>query len=156
MSSLNPAKLFVINKINEKSPRLSIPRKYTLTHSDRTGNLFLTVAREYDKTQISKLYIRFMRDEILAEWKKTKHEFELHIHSHISGGFIFGWASMRDKIIRHHLPLVCQTLRYGDRDLFKANHNLDEAHIIVHFHSKNKKYNKIENFGKIKTYKINS
>jgi len=61
---------------------------------------------------------------------------------------------MRNNIIRYHLPLVCQTLRFGDRDLFKEHRYLDEARIIVHFHSKKKKYNKIENFGTMKQYKI--
>jgi hypothetical protein len=154
MSSLNPAKLFVTDNIREESHKNFIPRRYTLTHSDKTGELFLTIDRNYNKKQISTLYIRFMRDEVLAEWKKVNNMFELHIHTHISGGFIFGWARLRNNIIRHHLPLVFQTLRYSDEELFKKNKYLDEARFIVHFHSKKKKYNKIEDFGFIKQYKI--
>ena len=50
------------------SKTLSLPRRYTLTHSDVTGELFLTIARDYDKKQIGGWYTRFMRDEVLGEW----------------------------------------------------------------------------------------
>ena len=44
-------------------------RCYTLTHSDTTGDLFLTIGPKHDREQISGLYTRLMRDEILAEWR---------------------------------------------------------------------------------------
>ncbi|MFW9902546.1 MAG: staygreen family protein, partial [Candidatus Thorarchaeota archaeon] len=69
---------------------------------------------------------------------------------HVSGGFVFGWAAMRDKIFRHHLPLVFQAFIYGDKNLLESVPQLKESEIIVHFQSKKKKYNKIEHFGKIK------
>ena len=47
-------------QINVDSPQT--PRKYTLTHSDRTGRLFLTIDKEYNEQQISGLYTRLMRD----------------------------------------------------------------------------------------------
>ena len=43
-------------------------RRYTLTHSDTTGELFLTIAPEFDPGQVSGWYTRFMRDEVLGEW----------------------------------------------------------------------------------------
>ncbi len=49
-----------------------IPRCYTLTHSDVSGKLYLTIARNYDKAQISSWYTRFMRDEVLGEWLDVK------------------------------------------------------------------------------------
>ena len=41
-----------------------IGRKYTLTHSDITADLFLTIGLEYAYDEISE-----MRDEVLAEWQ---------------------------------------------------------------------------------------
>jgi len=151
MADLNPEKLHTVFKDLVKNNKLILPRKYTLTHSDSTGDLFLTVGADYDYEQISSLYTRFMRDEVLAEWQKSNNHYELHFYLHVSGGFIFGWASMRDRIFRHHLPLVFQALKYGDRKLFEEFPFLNESPIIVHFNSKNKKYNKIEEFGLIKT-----
>ena len=40
-------------------------RKYTLTHSDNTGMMFLTVANEYDYSAIN----YDLRDEVLGTWK---------------------------------------------------------------------------------------
>lgn len=154
MTVLFPEKLSVKYDDLTKDAILAIPRKYTLTHSDSTGNLFLTIGREYDHEQISSLYTRFMRDEVLAEWKKINDHYALHIYLHVSGGFLFGWASMRNIIFRHHLPLVLQTIIYGDQTLFKNFPFLSDSSIIVHFNSKNKKYNTIENWGKIKEIQI--
>ncbi|MFX1310509.1 MAG: staygreen family protein [Promethearchaeota archaeon] len=150
MADLNPEKLHVVFKDSVDSNSLILPRKYTLTHSDSTGDLFLTIGTEYDYDQISRLYTRFMRDEVLAEWRQVNNHYELHLYLHISGGFVFGWAAMRDKIFRYHLPLVFQAIIYGDRKLIEENPDLNTSQILVHFQSKNKKYNKIENSGQIK------
>ncbi|MFX1281213.1 MAG: staygreen family protein [Promethearchaeota archaeon] len=154
MSELVSEKLHVEYKNATELVDSIIPRRYTLTHSDTTGDLFLTVGTDYDYQQISGLYTRFMRDEVLAEWKKVEENYELHFYLHVSGGLLFGWARMRDRIFRHHLPLVFKTIKQGDERLFKVFPYLSESQIYVHFNSKNKKYDKIENFGKIKEIKI--
>ncbi|MFX1428378.1 MAG: staygreen family protein, partial [Promethearchaeota archaeon] len=120
MADLVSEKLQVIYKDETELVNSILPRKYTLTHSDSTGDLFLTIGVEYDYQQISGLYTRFMRDEVLAEWKKVEDNYELHLYLHVSGGFLFGWAGMRDRIFRHHLPLVFQTIKQGDKSLYKA------------------------------------
>ena len=152
MANFNPEKLHVVYKDSADPENLSLPRKYTLTHSDSTGDLFLTIGPEYDYTQISKFYTKLMRDEVLAEWQLNNNNYELHLYLHVSGGFVFGWASMRDRIFRHHLPLVLKAIRYGDKRLFENFPQLKESQIFVHFQSKNKKYNKIESFGKVKEF----
>ena len=149
MSDLNPEKLHVEYKGSIAENKLDLPRKYTLTHSDSTGDLFLTIGSEYDYEQISGLYTRFMRDEVLAEWQKKNGEFELHLYMHVSGGFCFGWTGLRNKIFCYHLPLVLQTIKCGDKNLIKAMPELENTQVIVHFQSKSKKYNRIENHGQI-------
>jgi len=155
MVDLHPEKLHVAFNGSIEPSKLKLPRRYTLTHSDSTGDLFLTISNDYDLKQISSIYTRLMRDEVLAEWQKKNDNFELHIFVHVSGGFVFGWASMRDRIFRSHLPLVFQTIIYGDKKIIENFPHLKESQIYVHFQSKNKKYNKIENFGKIKEISIN-
>jgi hypothetical protein len=150
MTDLNPEKLHVIYKDSVDVDKLTITRKYTLTHSDATGDLFLTIGSEYDHSQISSLYTRFMRDEVLAEWQKKNNHYELHLYLHVSGTFCFGWAGLRDRIFRSQLPLVFQAIRYGDKKLFEEVPEIKNSQILVHFQSKKKKYNKIENFGQIK------
>jgi hypothetical protein len=149
MPDLNPEKLHVVYKDSVAENKLDLPRKYTLTHSDSTGDLFLTIGSEYDYEQISGLYTRFMRDEVLAEWQKKNGDYELHLYMHISGGFCFGWAGLRNKIFCYHLRLVLQIIKCGDKNLIKAMPELNNTQVIVHFQSKSKKYNRIENHGKI-------
>ncbi len=150
MADFNPEKLHIIYKDSVDVDKLVLPRKYTLTHSDSTGDLFLTIGSEYDNDKISNLYTRFMKDEVLAEWQKKNSHYEIHFYLHVSGGFCFGWAGLRDRIFRFHLPLVFQTIRHGDKKLFEQMPELKNSQIFVHFQSKNKKYNQIENFGQIK------
>jgi len=154
MSGFNPKKLHVVFKDTIEPNKLTIPRKYTLTHSDSTGDLFLTIGAEYDYNQISSFYTKLMRDEVLAEWKRKNNHYELHLYLHVSGGFIFGWAALRDRIFRTHLPLVFQTIKYGDKILFEQYPLLIESPIFVHFNSKNQKYNKIEDFGLVEDIKV--
>ncbi|NPD90187.1 MAG: hypothetical protein HGN29_15860 [Asgard group archaeon] len=147
MVNFNPNKLSVKYLHSENLDILS--RKYTLTHSDFTGELFLSIGNDYDYKKLNKLYVRFMRDEVLAEWKGKNDKYELHIYTHISGGCILGGAKFRNNIIRSHLPLVFKILKYAERDLIDSNKFLNDASIIVHFKSKRKKYDKIENMGKL-------
>lgn len=152
MSNLDKEKLHVSCKESLEPEKEFIPRKYTLTHSDKTGDLFLTVDCDYDYEQISSLYTRFMRDEVVAEWKKDQDQYRLHVYVHVSGGLVFGWASMRYRIFQHHMPLVLKTIRNGDYRLFELFPELDQSPIFIHFESNRKKYNKIERFGILKDY----
>lgn len=149
MSELNPQKLHVTFKENVNPNLLSLPRKYTLTHSDSTGDLFLAIGTDFDHKQISGRYTRFMRDEVLAEWLIVNENYELHLYMHVSGGFCFGWAGLRDKIFRYHLPLVLEVFREGDKSLFEKMPDLRNSEILVHFQSTKKKYDRVENCGKI-------
>jgi hypothetical protein len=124
-----------------------IPRCYTLTHSDSSGKLYLTIGRNYDKAQISGWYTRLMRDEVLGEWRDTKGEHSLCMHCHVSGGVIFGSARMRYSIFRRELPLVLEAIRWGDKALFDTHPDLDYAPIFVYFHSTKQEYDLQERWG---------
>ncbi|MFW9922243.1 MAG: staygreen family protein [Candidatus Thorarchaeota archaeon] len=153
MSSLNPKKLHV-EYMDSKNNEFSLPRKYTLTHSDQTGDMYLTIGKHYNDEQISNWYTKFMRDEVLGEWLIKNNQKELHLYFHICGGFIFGWAKLRDTIIRSHLKLVFQSIRYGEKELIQIYSELDLSPIYAHFNSKNKKYRVIEQHGFLQDYKI--
>ena len=145
MTHLNREMLHIdiAGTISESDP--VVPRAYTLTHSDSTGELFLTIDRVHNYPQISGWYTRLMRDEVLAEWQFLN-EPSFHVHCHVSGGFLFGSAGWRNSIFRKHIPMVLQAFRYGDRDLFSAHPELDHAQIFVHFHSTQSKYNRTEDW----------
>jgi magnesium dechelatase len=148
MSEFNPNKLFVEFDPVLKEQSTVLPRCYTLTHSDLTGDLFLTIAPTYDHEKISGWYTRLMRDEVLGEWKDPE-EPKLHIHCHVSGGFVFGTAKMRLGIFKHHLPMAIEAICYGDRDFLENSEKLLDAPLIVHFHAKQTELDTIEPWGSI-------
>jgi hypothetical protein len=123
------------------------PRRYTLTHSDQTGDLFLTIGADYDRQQISGWYTRLMRDEVLAEWREDDTGAALHVHCHVSGGLVLGPAGWRFSIFKQELPLVLEAFRYGDKMLFESRPELDRAPIWVHFHAAQERYNLVEQWG---------
>lgn len=153
MSKLNPDKLNVRFQDGSSREGPVDPRKYTLTHSDTTGDLFLTIAPEYNRPQISGWYTRLMRDEVLAEWVVDGDEHALNVHCHVSGGLVFGPAGWRDSIFKQHLPMVIESFYYGDRYFIESNPALGESKIIVHFHSSKDKYNRIEEWGLLNDYR---
>ena len=145
-------KLHVTYLAGTSSDELVLPRRYTLTHSDRTGELFLSIGSEYNIKQISGLYTRLMRDEVLAEFVNRGDLIEFRVYCHVSGGFAFGTASWRYNIFRSELPLVLEAIRYGDRTLFEHNAKLDEIPIKIHFQSSNSRFNSIEHWGTMAKY----
>jgi hypothetical protein len=147
MGRLRPEKLHVryIGGVTAGGP--VIPRRYTLTHSDVTGDLFLTIGPQYDGEQVSGWYTRLMRDEVLAEWRQEGEGPSLHVHCHVSGGLVFGTASIRYAIFQRELPLALEAFRYGEQKLFEAHPELEQAPILVHFQSSSRHYRRTERWG---------
>jgi hypothetical protein len=154
MSRLRPAKLHVRLAEGSAADGPVMPRCYTLTHSDTTGDLFLTIGPAFEVEQISGWYTRLMRDEVLAEWREEEDGPSLHVTCHVSGGLVFGSASFRYAIFRQELPLVLESFRYGDRGLFEAYPELDEAPIRVHFRSSRQRYHRKEHWGRPADYRL--
>ena len=154
MSHLRPDKLHVefISGATPDGPLT--PRCYTLTHSDRTGDLFLSIGSTYNRPQISGWYTRFLRDEVLAEWVAEGDGPALHVHCHVSGGLVLGTAGWRNGILRYHMPMVLEALRFGDQPLYEAHPELDNAPIQVHFHATQRRYNRLESWGVPADYRL--
>ena len=152
MQRLDPAKLHVNYVAGSSADGPVTPRCYTLTHSDSTGDLFLTIGPQHDRAQISGWYTRLMRDEVLAEWQREGTSLALHVHCHVSGGVVLGSAGMRDDIFRRELPLVLETFRYGDAAFFAAEPALRQAPVLIHFHCGQARYDRVESWGPMSHY----
>jgi hypothetical protein len=146
------ARLHVTYEDDISRTRLSLPRRYTLTHSDMTGELLLTIGADYNNKQIGGWYTRLMRDEVLAEWQKEKGGYSLHLYCHVSGGIVFGTAGMRYGIFRQHMPLVLRAFHEGDAPLYERQSGLNQTNVIVHFFAWQKRYRRIEPWGRIGDY----
>jgi hypothetical protein len=152
MKRLDPDKLRVTYLPGADRDGPLSPRRYTLTHSDVTGQLFLSVGREHDAKRLSHWYTRLMRDEVIAEWEMENGEPGLVVHCHVSGGPIFGWAGMRNSIFRRELPLALEAIRFGDRSLVDAHPELDKATVRVAFSAAQARYDVEEDWGYLSDY----
>jgi hypothetical protein len=149
MSRLDPEKLTVeFNGVTLTEP--IIPRRYTLTHSDITAELFLTIGPDYSYDKISKA-----RDEVLGEWVNERGYYLYHVYLYVDGGeFSAEMAAIRNYIFRRELTLALEAIRYGDRLFFEYHKELDYSPIMVYFQSTMKRYNRIENWGTFSDYSI--
>jgi hypothetical protein len=154
MSRLKPDKLHVKLASGAEPEGPVAPRRYTLTHSDSTGDLFLTIGAQYDGKQISGWYTRLMRDEVLAEWQEDEDGPALHVHCHVSGGLVVGPAGWRYAIFRQEMALVLEAFRFGDQALFESQTELDGSPIWVHFHASQPRYNRTEQWGVPGDYRL--
>jgi len=147
MGKLNPEKLFVEYRQGVTPIEPIIPRRYTLTHSDITAELFLTIGEEFALDKINE-----MRDEVIAEWRQNKKGYYYFVYLYVDGknNFI---AKIRDSIFRRELPLALEAIRYGDSKFFEVHEELDYVPIIVKFYSQISDYNSLENWGSFSKYK---
>jgi hypothetical protein len=156
MSRLNPERLHVTFADDTTPQGPVVPRRYTLTHSDVTGDLFLTIGLEHDLKQVSGWYTRLMRDEVLAEWLEGEQQPTLHVHCHVSGGLVLGPSRFRFEIFQRELPLVLEAIRYGDSTLFENHPHLDQAVVLVHFHAREPRYDRVEDWGTPADYDVSA
>lgn len=154
MSHLQPGRLHVTFMVGGTPEGPVTPRRYTLTHSDTTGELFLSIGLDYNRRQASGWYTRLLRDEVLAEWVEEEDGPALHVHCHVSGGLVMGTARWRDAVFRRELPLVLETFRYGDRRLFEIHPELDRAPIRVRFHARQRRLKRVEEWGVPADYQL--
>lgn len=149
MSRLNPEKLTVEYREGVTETEPIIPRRYTLTHSDITAELFLTIAPEFAFDEVTA-----MRDEVLGEWLMIRETIGYYVYLYVDGQQGRKMAGIRDYIFRRELPLALEAIRYGDRKFFEANPDLKQSRIIVYFVSSYPEYNKVESWGTFADYEF--
>lgn len=143
MSTFDRDKLYVeyMNGVTATKPVIS--RRYTLTHSDLTGELFLNIGFQYawEKTNA-------LRDEVLGEWKMYGSSLIFCVYVYVDQGeFPPSLSAKRTEIFRRELPLALTAIRYGDRHFFHAFPHLDQVPIIINFMSAYPQFLKQENGG---------
>lgn len=148
MKKINPKKVFTefrdgVNKIEPIEGR-----KYTVTHSDKTGDLFVTIGLKYAEDKIDKL-----RDELLLTWTYSDERLKL-IGQVLIDNEVIKNSRIRNIIFKKEMPLALQAIRYADRELFQLNKSLDDIPIEIQFISQSEKYNKIIEFGTMKEYEV--
>ncbi|KAH9691441.1 Magnesium dechelatase SGRL [Citrus sinensis] len=126
-----------------------LPRTYILSHCDFTANLTLTISNVINLEQLRGWYIK---DDVVAEWKKVRDDMCLHVHCYVSGPSLLRdlAAEFRYHIFTKEMPLVLKAVLHGDSMLFRENPELMNALVKVYFHSSSKIYNRMECWGPLK------
>jgi hypothetical protein len=149
MSKFMPDKLTVTYLLPATPYEPVDSRKYTLTHSDTTGELFLSIGNVYDFQSINFT----MRDEVLAVWITRNGEYVLYGNVYISKGeFDKNMARIRYMIFKKELELALTGIIYGDRSFFTNYPWLLDAPIYIQFTSVFPEFNKLEYYGTPRKY----
>lgn len=124
-------------------------RKYTLTHSDTTGDLFLTIGNHFNHAAIN---IK-MRDEVLAEWIRKNEQFIFIGKVYISGGEFDEHSSKnRFYIFQREAQLALTAIFYGDRAFFNKYPQLLDSSVFIHFESVYPQFNQVQYYGTPRKY----
>ena len=118
MSNFNPEKLSVtfIPPATTATPLEG--RKYTLTHSDLTGQLFLSIGYVYDVDAIDKK----MRDEVIAQWQINSQVDQLT-------------SARRFNIFQREMDTALKGMVYGDREFYSTYPIFLDAPIYIYYDS---------------------
>lgn len=124
-------------------------RKYTLTHSDITGELFLSIGNVYDYQAINYK----MRDEVLADWSTINGEYLLYGKVYVSNGeYDLNMSRIRYMIFKKELELALTAMIYGDRNFFTYYPWLLDTPIYVQFISIYPEFNQLTYYGTPRKY----
>ncbi|NLP52489.1 staygreen family protein [Bacillus sp. RO1] len=148
MGKLDPEKLSLDFKPGVTTTNPMIGRKYTLTHSDKTAELFLTVGLQFAYDKITSI-----RDEVLAEWKISSWGIFLYVYVYV-GNYGPTINAMRNTIFRRELPLALEAIIYGDGKFFKVHPQLMNSPIWIQFDSTEPTYNRFEYWGTVMDYRL--
>lgn len=149
MSNFNPERLSVEYRDGVTATEPIISRHHTLTHSDDTGDLFLTIGTQFAWDKVNPQ----LRDEVLGEWKTNGHYWYYNAYVIVNTqNQDFDTAIRRYEVFRRELPLALTAIRYGDRLLFDRYPTLDNGLIIMNFMSTYPQLSKQEMYGTFSSY----
>jgi hypothetical protein len=101
-----------------------------LTHSDKTGQLFLIIGLSYDELAINQQ----MRNEVLAYWSRTCGEYELRGRVYVSQGeFDENLSMIRYHIFKRELPLALAAIINRDNKFYTYYPWLLDVPIYIEF-----------------------
>jgi hypothetical protein len=145
---LNSQKVFVQYRDRMRPYGPVMNRKYTITHSDTTAELFVFVAKDYAEDQITSI-----RDEVKVAWEQYEKGLALIGSVIVDGNGVIGNANARNNIFYNEMPTALQAFRQADRFLFNKEPNLDNTPVFIHYISSDPEFDKVYDYGMIGLYK---
>jgi Staygreen protein len=130
----------------------ALPRRYTLTHNDRTAELRLSIGTDYECEDLN----RQKQDEVLAELTGGEAP-KLAVRCQVQGPELSGKSAeprLRRRIFEKEMPFALAVLRYGDRFFFERHPELDQAEVIVEFAATDPEHQSKRAFGRVTDYRV--
>lgn len=103
-------------------------RKYTITHDDNTGDLFVTIGSSFARDQYGEL-----RDEVILQWVDLDGYPVLLGKVLVEGEGIKSRADVRRKIFIEEMNQALDALITGDEGLFQEYPALKQAPVLILF-----------------------
>ncbi|MDN4492015.1 staygreen family protein [Ureibacillus aquaedulcis] len=148
MTDFNPLKLKVRFILPASPIEPIMGRKYTLTHSDDTGQLFLDIGIDFNYEAINE----DLRDEVIAEWQNDW-EYRLIGRVYVdSGEHTEEEASKRYNAFKNHMNGALQGMVFGDRSFLSNYPLLLDAPIYILFESTFPQFRKSYYYGTPQQY----
>lgn len=122
-------------------------RKYTMTHVDDSGDLFVTIGTGFAEDKIGKF-----RDEVRLQYIFLDNKPILYGEVMVDGIGILGNPPVREAIFKREIPVALQAIRFGDKELFLAYPELENTPVYIQFISANPDRNKLYDYGVIGEY----
>lgn len=124
-------------------------RTYTMTHSDTTGDLFVTIGLNYAVDQTNAI-----QDQVYMKWMPMGNKNCLYGEVLVDGKEIPGSAEKRYTLFKQEMPLALQAIYVADIPLFEAYPELKETPVLIDFDSTLPEYDKLYSYGYIGDYAI--
>lgn len=122
-------------------------RTYTMTHSDDTGDLFVTIGLDYAPDKTNEI-----QDQVYLKWIKLDNKNLLLGEVLVDGEDITGNPKIRNEIFRREMPLALQAIYVADSPFFKTYPSLADTPVLINFKSSYPQYNKLYSYGPIGDY----
>jgi len=132
-----------------------LPRKYTSTHNDDTGEIYISIGHEYNTTLLSSVEARIRESQVIGEWIKKNDQYEIHLKVQVSTK-INPNAVIRNEYICKELGLVLEGIAFAETALLKLHSYLMNAKIYIHFRSLDPVYDRVEYWHRIGYWVQNS
>ena len=122
-------------------------RTYTMTHSDDTGDLFVTIGLTYAVDKTNEL-----QDQVYLTWMPMDDKYFLYGEVMIDGENISGDPKIRNDIFRREMPLALRAIYVADQPLYTAYPELNNTPVLINFKSADPRYNKLYSYDTIASY----
>lgn len=124
-------------------------RVYTMTHSDETANLYVTVGCNIAKDQVDLKN----RDEVIAYLSTDDESSILWGCVLISGeGIPCENAKKRNEIFLREMHVALRAIRVADDAFYSKHPECNNAKVFIQFRSDDEQYHRWYDFGKIAYY----